>query len=115
MKGKSKKVTYDLIKLLVFSSVTFFGLLIILNIPLIKKNNFENQKTVLAEQEEKPDEENYLETLIQNSPNYFPAYLELIKINLEKGNLPYAKNLFSKAILLNPNSEELRELQNQLD
>lgn len=67
-------------------------------------------KTVLGESTNIPETQ-YWEDIIKDYPNYLPAYLELINLNLNSGNLDQAKNLMIKAKALNPNSEELKNLE----
>ncbi len=57
------------------------------------------------------EEKSYWQNLITDNPTYTDGYLELAKINFELGNKVEALNSLNKAIVLDPNSNKIREVQ----
>ena len=101
-----------------FASIffTYFAVCILLalsvfNLKLYFRTNQEVFSQVLGEKSDKLENDKlFWQEFVFDNPTYLDGWIMLTKVNLELGNLEEAKAALEKARTLNPNSEEITEL-----
>lgn len=68
-----------------------------------------SQQEVFANTESTLDERKFWEDFLENSPDYLPGIIELIKIEVREGNKENAVKLLEKAKSIDPNDEKVIE------
>lgn len=68
-----------------------------------------SSKNVKAE-----EEKSYWQELLSQYPNYIEGWIELAKVELKSGNHPAAIYALNKAKEIDPNSQEIKELESSL-
>lgn len=76
------------------------------NFYLMQNLNLAAKGVVLGQTDNTYDPVSDLNELIIKSPGYFPAYLEIGRIYLDRNQPDMAANYLLKAFMLNPNAEE---------
>lgn len=115
-KVKEKKVN---IKKEFIFLCTSCAVIVLLAIAGFNIESFLNGDKVLGAQTEttnssESQERVFWENFLVQNPRYLDGWLELAKIYTKEGNAEGAKNAIKKAVEINPNSENLKALQENL-
>lgn len=99
--------------------IEYFSIIIIVVLTVINLSNLSKDKEVLGASIDNVDLTNekitYLNTVTDNSPLYFDAYIELAKLNIEKLNTNEAIKCLEIAEKINPNSQIVKSFRETLN
>ncbi len=108
---KSKR---NIIRLTEYTSI-----LIVLFLTIFNLISFSKKVQVLgATTEDIPsasEKISYFEGIIMENPLYLDAYYELVQLNIEESNFNKATEYFKIAQAINPNSQIIKSLENNLN
>ena len=104
---------------LIFFSSIFFTIVIFLLISFNLYSLEQSQKVLGTKMETKEDlfqkDSRYWKEFLTQHPTYFPGWIELTKYYLSTGNISQAKGVLNKARSIDPNSNEVFNLEAQLN
>lgn len=93
------------------------AIIILLTITGINIDKYLNQEKVLGTSVDTTplqNEKKYWENILKDTPTYIDGYLQIAKVEVELGNKNEALNMIQKALILDPNSIRITEVQKNL-
>ncbi len=94
--------------------LTIIALLILTSINI--ESFISKQKVLGATIDTTPlqNEKSYWQNMIATNPSYIDGYLEVAKVDVELGNKIEAQSFINKALILDPNSSKIPEVETVL-
>ena len=116
-KRTNKKDKPKAVHILVFCAILIVAALSVFNLAIFSSSNQKgvlSLKTVLDSNQVLLQEKLFWEAFLINNPTYFSGWIELVKIEVQLENVESAKNALQKARGINPNSDEIKKLDELL-
>lgn len=94
-----------------FATAVFFSLAFLIGTANILYS-ISKKAEVVTLKADSPDLKSYWKSVVAKNPNYRDGYLELFKLEAAEGNYFEAYNALSQAKKIDPNSEKVKEYEN---